>query len=319
MTIHFMSGLFWSEKSDMKWKKLGLVYIPNGKQKLGRSHASLPVPLRIDDFVYRVFFASRDDRNYSHIWSIDVELSREKPKVLSRSMYPLLNPGPIGHFDDCGVYPSSIVQTKDTIFLYYIGWVKGAASPVFYTNTGLAISTDNGKSFKKYSPAPILSRDEIDPWMVTSSFVIKIENSWKMWYVGGSHWDDKVVPWQSYYNIKFAESSDGINWIKKNHVCIPLAKKEYNISRTCVVPKYQGYEAWYGYNTGLGYRIGYAKSDDGLAWNRHDDEAGISLSHSGWDSEAQSYPYVFDNDRGRFMFYNGNGFGLTGLGLAVLE
>ena len=31
------------------------------------------------------------------------------------------------------------------------------------------------------------------------------------------------------------------------------------------------------------------------------------------------YPYVFDWQGRRYMLYNGNGYGLTGVGLAVLE
>jgi hypothetical protein len=304
----------------MSWRKLGLIYVPDGTNHLGRTHASLPVPLQIEECVYRVFFASRDDRNYSHVWSIDVELSHEKPKMLRRSTAPLLKPGPIGHFDDCGVYPSSIVKVDDTLFLYYIGWVTGATSPVFYTNVGLAVSKDNGESFERYSSAPIIGRDEIDPWMVTSSFVLAEETSYKMWYVGGSHWDNEVSPWQSYYQIKYAESTDGIRWDKTGQICIPLGEDELNISRTCVIPRQKGgYQAWYGVNAGKGYRIGYAKSGDGLDWFRRDEEAGISLSDFGWDSETQSYPYVIDSDLGRFMFYNGNGFGRSGLGIAIWE
>ena len=85
-----------------------------------------------------------------------------------------------------------------------------------------------------------------------------------------------------------------------------------------MIPRKGGYEAWYGVNAGKGYRVGYAKSDDGLDWLRRDEEAGIFLSDSGWDSEAQSYPYVIDSDLGRFMFYNGNGFGRSGLGPSYL-
>ena len=31
------------------------------------------------------------------------------------------------------------------------------------------------------------------------------------------------------------------------------------------------------------------------------------------------YPFVFDHDGSRYMLYNGNGYGKTGFGLAVLE
>ena len=47
--------------------------------------------------------------------------------------------------------------------------------------------------------------------------------------------------------------------------------------------------------------------------------AGISVSASGWDSEALEYPHVFDHAGARYLLYNGNGYGKTGFGLALLE
>jgi hypothetical protein len=68
---------------------------------------------------------------------------------------------------------------------------------------------------------------------------------------------------------------------------------------------------WYSYR-GKNYRIGYAESDDGLNWKRKDEDAGIDVS------EMIEYPFVFDHKGGRYMLYNGNGYGKTGIGLAVL-
>jgi hypothetical protein len=75
---------------------------------------------------------------------------------------------------------------------------------------------------------------------------------------------------------------------------------------------------WYSYR-GESYRIGYAESHDGIQWTRRDEEAGIEVSDGGWDSEMICYPCVFDHEGQRYMLYNGNGYGKTGIGLAVLE
>ena len=45
---------------------------------------------------------------------------------------------------------------------------------------------------------------------------------------------------------------------------------------------------------------------------------GIDVSPSGWDSDMIEYPVVFDVAGRHYMLYNGNGFGRTGMGLAVL-
>ena len=68
------------------------------------------------------------------------------------------------------------------------------------------------------------------------------------------------------------------------------------------------------------YRIRYAKSRDGVTWERKPVEfVGLDVSSSGWDSEMVCYPHVFDHKGKRYMLYNGNGYGRTGFGLAVLE
>ncbi len=79
---------------------------------------------------------------------------------------------------------------------------------------------------------------------------------------------------------------------------------------------------WYSFRAQPGidtYRIGYAESMDGLSWRRMDESAGIDVSSSGWDSEMICYPKVFRHKERYYMLYNGNGYGKTGFGLAVLE
>ena len=97
-----------------------------------------------------------------------------------------------------------------------------------------------------------------------------------------------------------------------------ISSEEYAISRPSVLKEDGLYKMWYSYR-GQSYRIGYAESTDGLYWERKDEEAGIDASKSGWDSEMIEYPYVFDHKGERYMLYNGNGYGKTGIGLAVLE
>jgi len=45
---------------------------------------------------------------------------------------------------------------------------------------------------------------------------------------------------------------------------------------------------------------------------------GIDVSPTGWDSTMVAYPYVYSHAGKTHMIYNGNGFGLSGFGYAVL-
>ncbi|GIX29066.1 MAG: hypothetical protein KatS3mg123_2947 [Burkholderiales bacterium] len=39
----------------MQWRKLGLVYRPDGSQPWAKSHAMVPTPVRLSESVVRVF------------------------------------------------------------------------------------------------------------------------------------------------------------------------------------------------------------------------------------------------------------------------
>lgn len=301
------------------WRKLGLIFAPDRTQEWSRTHASLPTPLKIGDGLYRVFFSSRDADNRSHVGYFDVDL-RAPVRVVAAAKEPLLVPGPIGHFDEHGIYASSAVRMADRVHLYTIGWNRGARRPLFYASIGLAISDDGGASFAKYGSAPIMARSDHDPCLVTAPTVHFDNDQWRMWYVSGYRWEDTAQGPRSHYHIKYAHSDDGIHWNRDGLVAIDhVGANERNVSRACVVNDAGSYRAWYGYAADNGYRIGYALSDDGLAWTRHDDLAGIGPSPSGWDSQTISYPAVVAHDGKWFMFYNGNGFGTDGIGIAVAD
>lgn len=299
----------------MNWKSLGLVFAPAAHHEWMRSHASLPLAWPLGNGVFRVYFASRDSLNRSHIGSVELDLARPHESG-ALSADPVLAPGPLGHFDDHGVYPGSLVESGGRLFMYYIGWNPGARPPLFYSSIGLAVSDDRGATFHRYQPHPLIARGPFDPCLVTSPCVINDGGRWLMWYVSGIRWEESAQGLRSYYHIKYAESADGVNWERNGRVAIDLADGELNIARPCVIKDRDCWRMWFSVGRGTGYRLGYAESADGLEWTRMD--ARVRVESSGaWDSEAQAYPWVFEHAGQRYMLYNGNGFGRDGFGLAV--
>jgi hypothetical protein len=140
-----------------------------------------------------------------------------------------------------------------------------------------------------------------------------------MWYLSCVEWEPTRTGLRHRYHLKHATSSNGIDWIRRGLTCIDFRDPtEYAISRPSVILDRNLYRMWYSFR-GDSYRIGYAESHDGLEWVRKDDEVGIDVSLDGWDSQMIEYPCVFDCGGERYMLYNGNGYGLTGIGLAILE
>lgn len=302
-----------------KWNKLGLIFRPDSTRSWSRSHASAPVPLLTEDGLCRVYYSSRDEHNRSHVGYFQVDLN-EPTRVISAPAAPVLSPGPLGHFDDHGIYASSVVRDNDVVRLYTIGWNPGPRPPLFYSSIGMAVSHDGGLTFRKWGASPIMARSDFDPCLVTAPVVRREGDHWKMWYVSGYRWDEREGTVHSCYHIKYAHSKDGVEWKREGVIAIDHAsEKETNISRIGILWDPRGYRAWYGFDGGEGYRIGYAESSDGIAWRRFDHLAGLELSREGWDSSAISYPAVVSWSGRLFMFYNGNQFGHEGVGLAIAD
>jgi hypothetical protein len=306
----------------MIWHKKGLIFESSGDFRWNKTHAQVPVVDMVNDKIWRIYYAARDSDNHCNISFIEVEAGNPS-NILYKHKEPLFEFGGLGAFDDAGIMPSCIVNYKNKKYLYYIGWNAGQ-NIGYRLAVGLAISND-GISFQKFSAGPILDRSIYDNCLCASPFVIIEENIWKMWYVSGTHWkiiDGRAEP---FYHIKYATSLDGLAWERRGIVCIDYDDFTEGISRPCTVKTDLEYLMFYSFrnntgyrmNTSNAYRIGVARSVDGINWIRDDLDIGISLSESGWDSEMIAYPYVVKFKHNYFMFYNGNGFGRSGFGYAV--
>ena len=300
----------------MNWVKQGLIFSPSGQRSWMGTHASLPVSLRLTGDLFRIYFATRDEQNRSQVGYVELDISAPA-NILRISADRALCLGPLGHFDDHGVYAASLVEYRQELYLYYIGWNPGVRKPLFYSAIGLAVSDDKGITFRKVSSVPIVGRSEFDPCLVTSPCVILDGGIWRMWYVSGFKWERKGQSLHSYYDIKYGESTDGIQWERNGLVCINLFPGERNIARPCVIKDNGIYKMWYSYNDGQGYRLGYSESSDGYVWARMDNRVGIDVSPSGWDSNSLAYPWVFTHSGRKYLLYNGNDFGREGFGLAI--
>jgi hypothetical protein len=301
----------------MRWRERQRIFEPAGQAAWIGTHAALPVIQALEDR-HRVFFSSRDRRGRSHIGFVEVSLEHPRD-LLAVSPAALISPGALGTFDDAGVTTSCLVGHDGRLLLYYTGWALGSSVP-FYLNVGVAASDDDGKTFRKVSPAPLLDRHDVDPYLTASPWVLIDNGTWRMWYVSGTAWSPTPDGPRHRYHIKYAESVDGRHWKREGTVSIDYASPdEYAFGRPCVVRDGDRYRMWYSYR-GDRYRIGYAESRDGIAWTRMDATNVLSASADGaWDSEMVTYPLVFEHRSRWHMLYNGNDYGRTGIGLATAD
>lgn len=300
----------------MTWQKLGLIFCPSGETDWMLSHAAVPIAENIGGNYYKIYFSTRDKFNRSFTGYVVIDICRPS-EVLDLSSHPVLSPGSLGEFDDSGAMGSWLAEYEGRKYLYYIGWNLGVTVP-FRNSIGLAVSS-NGRDFLREFSGPIVDRSKAEPHFCASCCVIPGEDFWRMWYLSCTGWTIKNGKLEHSYHIKYAESDDGINWRRDGLVSIDYASdQEYAISRPSVIRDEECWKMWFS-SRGAAYRIRYAESDDGRSWRRQDSSVGIDVSKTGWDSDMVEYPFVFDHQGRRYMLYNGNGYGQTGFGLAVLE
>lgn len=304
----------------MKWNKLGQVFKHTNKSSWINDSALTPTPYLLSPDVIRIYAGFRDELGVSRIGYVDV--SADNPKeILKVSKSPCLDIGEDGCFDDNGVILGDVVKCGDEIRMYYVGFqlVKKAK---FLAFTGLAISRDNGDSFQRVSKTPVLDRAD-SGLTINAIHSVHFENGiWRAWYAAGSSWQEINGQQFPKYNIWYTESLDGINFDLKstNILCVDNEGDEYRIGRPSVFKINDTYRMFYtkGSVSGLDYFPGTAISEDGIKWVRNDEQLGLSLSETGFDSVHLCYPRLISASDKVYCFYNGNNMGKEGFGVAEL-
>jgi hypothetical protein len=299
----------------VKWRRLGRLPLDTSGAHWAATHAALPVVERLDPHRFAVYVSVRDDAGRARIGRTVLDMTRE-PELAPLDPEPALDLGRLGAFDDNGVTTSCLVSSGDCRVLFYTGWSLGVTVP-FYLAAGVAMSRHGG-AFERPSLAPLLDRSAADPFLTASPFVTVEGDLWRMWYVSGSDWRSGPSGPRHFYNIRYAESVDGVTWRRDGRVCVDFATEdEYALARPWVVRDDDCYRMWFAVR-GTQYRIAMAESADGRTWSRVT-TGGLDAEGTGWESDMVEYPCVFDVDGRRYMLYNGNDYGRTGLGLAVSE
>ncbi len=289
------------------------------------SHAQMPVVQARGDSL-RIFFSTRPSAGISLPAFVDVDLD-DPSRVLKVATSALLELGGPGTFDEHGIMPTMVVERGRDLLLYYTGWSRLAGKAPYNNSSGVAVSRDGGTTFERLFRGPILTRSAREPLSATLSWiVIDKEGLWRMWYSTGTDWvqgDDRMEP---VYVICQAWSHDGINWVRDGKPIVPPPDPLEAQSRPTLLYRNGAWHMWFCHRGSRrfrdgesAYRMGYARSTDLRTWERDDRAAGIDVSETGWDSKMLAYPCVVETPSGVLMFYNGNGFGASGLGWARLE
>jgi hypothetical protein len=304
----------------VRWRKLGRVYCADGETDWARSHAYIPTVTTLDATRLRVYVAFLDRHRIGRVGWVDVDAGDPR-RVRAVSRRPALDVGPPGAFDEHGVSPICLVRDGGATYLSYVGWQRGT-DVRYRLFAGLAESREGGERFERVAHEPLLPPSQAEPILRSAAHILRDRDRWRTWYVAGDRWVNHRGRALPVYNVRHLESREGLTaWGPAGTVVLDTAgKDEHGFGRPFVERVDGTYRMWYSIRTlSRGYRLGYAESPDGLAWARRDGEVGIDVSPEGWDSEMLCFGCVHAAGSETYLFYNGNGFGETGFGVAVLD
>jgi hypothetical protein len=320
------------EKSEpLRWKRHGLIFdvasLDWDLDFIG--WAQSPQALVFENFV-RVYFSTRavdeTGQYISHVRYVDFSLDFQR--VLNHSRHEVVEKAVLGAFDEHGIFPINVIRVGEKIYAYTNGWSRRKSVAV-ETGVGILISHDQGRTFERLGPGPILSATLNEPFLVGDAFVLSVGDVFHMWYIFGERWvtsDSSLTP-ERVYKIAGAVSNDGQAWVKLNKRLIVDVLGPDECQALPTVTHFGGkFHMFFSYreafdfrtNPKNAYRMGYASSIDLDVWKRNDFASGMERAETGWDSQMICYPHLFRIEDKVYLLYNGNEFGRHGFGLAEL-
>lgn len=302
-----------------QWKKLGLLYAPGVADRHPKllTHAANPLPIHLEGDVYRIFYSGRDETNRSSVGAVDIDIVQRK--VITDHFDPFFEHGAEGSYYSDGVSIGNCYICDGVRYMLFMGW-QNPSGGHWRGDIGRLVVTPD-LNLKLDTEKPFLSSDTLDPVSLSYPWVeAKPNGGFDMWYGSTRMWD--AGNGEMIHVIQHATSINGNTWNRKG-LAVPY---EIGIaqafSRPSVIANDGGdFGMWFSYRSGAGekYRIGYARSCDGVNWILELNQSGIDVSTRGWDSEMIEYPFVFKHNEVLYMLYNGNKYGKTGFGLAINE
>lgn len=301
-----------------RWIKQGLLYaLPEqGLHTNLRSHTANPTPVHLRGDVYRIFYSARDASNRSSVGAVDIDIATKQ--IVHEHKQPFLEYGPPGSFFEAGISLGNYYEASGKSYLTFMGW-QNPPDGHWRGDIGRLVLNDD-LSLKVDSLSPFISSDEADPVSLSYPWVLRNDSGhYDMWYGSTITWD--AGNGEMLHVIKHASAIDGETFHKTTLMVPYQIGQAQAFSRPTIVKLApDNWKMWFSYRAGTGipYRIGHATSVNGRNWVLALDHENLDVSPEGWDSHMVEYPYVFTHNGHIVMLYNGNGYGQSGFGMAIL-
>jgi hypothetical protein len=277
---------------------------------------------------YRLYFSSRipdeDMKPVSKVYFLD--FCRDFQEKVGGIREVKIQDGLLGGFDQHGIFPFHpyVIDAK-IIMALTSGW-KRMSNVDIDMSIGQAISLD-GEHFARNGYGPLISAAPSEPFLIGDPFVLKMKDTYSLYYIFGTRWSDCGSNPERTYKIGRMNSDDGFTFarILEGRQIVPDTIDNEAQAMPTVVKIDSTYHMFYCYRSSFdfrdggnnGYRLGHAISLDGEVWELRHSDLPSSFPH--WSINMQCYPHATIIDSKLYLFFNGNKFGKNGIGLITKE
>ena len=242
------------------------------------------------DSVYKMWYVGDAGGSNKHVLYAESNDGFNWTRPLN---HPVLYPGSPGSWDDLAVHPGAVIFEDGMYYMFYSGF----SDPYGRWDIGYAYSND-GINWTKH-PTPVLYGTSGIEYQIGPSSVIKVENTYYMYYYM------RDLP---YFQIGLATSTDKINWQRFPNNPILSASQiwEGNGVYYPSVVKVNGQFVMY-YMNSAGTGFGKAISSDGISWVKdpHNPFFTKEDTHNHWADYKIAYPFYFSINNYQRIYYTG--------------
>lgn len=226
---------------------------------------------------------------------------------------PVLAPGPAGSWDDAEVGSPCVLDDGGTLRMWYTGRGSGG--------TAIGMATFNGTTQTWIKAGgPVLSPGPGGPqsWDivgVSTPHVIREGNLYRMWYSGQL----PVLAPFDVIRIGYAESSDGVTWVKWANNPLLLDVGATTVTSPAVLRRVGTLHLWFDATQVVNpLGIHHATSADGTAWSLDPENPVLRGVPQAWDSAGVRSPFVIEDGTTLKMWFAGrDASGKTRIGYAT--
>jgi hypothetical protein len=286
----------------------------------------------------RLFYAGADSDGHRRICLATAPLS---DLTAWERHGPLFERGPEGSFDHNWCVLPCLHRFGDRWHLYFTG-NEGFSTGLGLQNfpgIGLAVS-DDGVNFTKYSDEAVITGDQTAEFPENRGIAgggtiledVQEDGSilYRMYYTLAVGKPNKDMRLDQEKHCAVCFSRDGITWTDHRIVMSPrpeVAREDAAVAAPYVWREDSGlYLMIYcpiGTQWGF-YSLAQAVSEDGFHWYRGEGDENVVLTPDkedpdSWEHQMVEYPSVLRTEEGLTLFYCGNGYGATGIGVATAK